>query len=74
MNDPWEDLLSDVPGDKVSSNDLMQRWIGMDKQRMSVYDGARIGAIMRKLGWYGPKTVSIEGKVVRGYDRAPARN
>ena len=69
VNDPWEDLLTEVPGNKVSSNDLMQRWIGMDKQRMSVYDGARIGAIMRKLGWDGPKTLSIEGKVVKGYDR-----
>ena len=70
--DPWFDILAQVPGDQVSSNDIMMRDLGMTKDRLSPIDASRVASIMRRLGWDGPKVIRIEGKVVRGYERTVA--
>lgn len=67
--DPWEDILTRVDGPRVSSYDLATKEIGVAKDRLSSFDASRIAAIMKRLGWDGPKAMRIDGKLVKGYEK-----
>lgn len=68
--DPWEEYLADIEGNHVSSREVFERYIGQERARMSPGDGVRVASIMRRLGWDGPKTMRVDGKVVKGYERS----
>jgi hypothetical protein len=67
--DPWVDILAGVGGDRIASRDLMALHIGITPDRMSTADTHRLAAVMRHLGWGGPKMLRLEGRAVRGYER-----
>lgn len=54
--DPWIDILSGIEGDKIPSDDI-RALLGIPLERWNNAQTTRIGNIMRKLGWDGPKTI-----------------
>ena len=62
---------------RVSSADLMTRDLGVARQLMTPQVASRVAAIMRRLGWNGPKTIWLPkplsrgelGPQVKGYER-----
>jgi putative DNA primase/helicase len=69
IHDPWMDILETVNGERVEtsegpamrvgSSDLMTRDLGLQKAQLTARDAARVGAIMRQLGWTGPKLIRL---------------
>lgn len=77
-DEPWADALVDVQGDlvtgyeRISSMELLTQTLDISPERQQPFHGRRLAAIMRKLGWDGPKNVRLDdGKVVKGYERLP---
>ena len=77
--DPWGEILSDVAGtveqnkERVSTKDLLTTALGIHPSRQSDRDAKRLGRVMRRLGWDGPKMMRIGTDLVRGYER-PVRS
>ena len=73
QTDPWEDELADVAGEtidgeeRISSKALFLR-LGPAGQ-LSGLHGKRLGQVMRRLGWDGPKAIWLEDRTQRGYTR-----
>lgn len=70
-DDPWIDWFSEIEGSRVTTRSIMKNVLGRSDGVMSPYEARRIAACMQNLGWDGPKMLRIEGKAVRGYERAP---
>jgi hypothetical protein len=82
-HDPWTDLLATVEtmGERVGgfmrvSTQLALAHLDIPAAQQQQYHMKRLGHIMKKLGWSGPKSVKLrDGSVVRGYERPiPPKN
>jgi len=83
--DPWEDILAGVKSkpalagsidreggeQRVSSNFLLTGMLHLTGAKMRGGEGRRLAKCMRKLGWWGPRSMRIEGgtTTVKGYWR-----
>jgi hypothetical protein len=73
--DPWEGSLSslrsntDCGDERVSTSDILSQ-LDIPPGLQSVAHAQRLGPIMRSLGWNGPKTIRINGKAQKGYQRS----
>lgn len=67
--EPWVDFLGEIQGDRISTAEIALRFIGVEKAQVGSSVYARIANAMRRLGWDGPKVLTIDGKSTRGYDR-----
>jgi hypothetical protein len=75
MRDPWEDLLAGVRGkdvnvdgtsfeERISSKDLLGLGhLGLHADRITDVVTKRLAAVMRRLGWQGPKKMKFETEV-----------
>jgi hypothetical protein len=52
---------------RVASNYLFSHFLCLNPAHMQMRDTKRVAACMRRLGWDGPKVLSINGKDVKGY-------
>lgn len=75
--DPWLDILERERGEegngdivRVSSKRLLSEVLRIDTPHQKPSDAKRVAAIMKQLGWDGPKNVRIGGEVMRGYEMA----
>jgi hypothetical protein len=74
-SDPWDDTLANTIGTKeqdeerVSSADLLTVVLGIHVSKQRDIDYKKLGRCMRRLGWDGPKRVTIGGGSVKGYTR-----
>lgn len=74
MDDPWLDGLRTLRGivegeiDRVTTADALAH-LQMPPERQNQAAAKRLGPLMRKLGWAGPKQLRISGRVLRGYER-----
>jgi predicted P-loop ATPase len=79
IHDPWDDLLSGVPGriclneagideERLSSEDLLKVLEVPPGKAMNT-DVLRLKRVMRRLGWSGPKKFRFGGATKRGYFR-----
>lgn len=78
--DPWEDILAtECIKNSIESEDKSE-WriatatvigfiLGIPVERQGDNISKRVGHIMRRLGWSGPKPVWIKGGTYRGYTR-----
>lgn len=73
--DPWQDVLAaglpgvttEVDGEwRVTTQDVIERVMGMDVRHVSMRETKRLGECLRRLGWQG-KAVRVGGAVLRGY-------
>ena len=87
IHDPWIDILEGVQGERVetsegpvlrvSSADLLARDLRQETHQLTPQVAARVAAIMRRLGWDGPKLIRLpdpggKGKLGpqrKGYER-----
>lgn len=76
QEDPWFDVLSGVVGvrvgdfKRVSTRGLAESHLQFLPHQLQPYHTVRIGKVMRKLGWDGPKKIRLKkGEVARGYER-----
>jgi predicted P-loop ATPase len=73
--DPWEDLLSDIPGRDVDgerrifTNEIMRDILQIPTDRQMTTQFQRVGKIMRRHGWNGPKVIRIGDHQRNGYWR-----
>jgi predicted P-loop ATPase len=73
--DPWADILSSVEGDreganlKVFSSTLLGDKLRISSDNQKNFHAKRLAAVMRSLGWDGPKPIRIRGKPGRGFTR-----
>jgi predicted P-loop ATPase len=78
-HDPWFDELEVLnigeggiflEGDeqRIWSTDLFKR-LGRGEGKGTTGDAQRLAAVMRRLGWRGPKQIKKEGENRRGYSR-----
>ena len=77
QEDPWEDILRRVKGHaidngtdieyRVSSTELFLAHIKVTADKLSTGQAKRLHAVMKNLGWDGPKMMRIEGELSRGY-------
>jgi predicted P-loop ATPase len=79
--DPWEDILAKVDSalavmhklsheqgeTRVASSHLFDGFLYINPANMPMRDAKRVASCMRRLGWKGPKVLSINGKDTRGY-------
>ncbi len=79
--DPWEDVLEHttskiVPAEggelRVHAQQLLLLDLGVPVDRQTDYHFKRLGSVMRRLGWEGPRLVRVDGKQARGYARVHA--
>jgi hypothetical protein len=74
-HDPWDDLLADIVGtvdgniEGVESQDLLKTVIGIHISRQGHPAWKRLAACMKRLGWDGPKLVTVGNRRVKGYSR-----
>ena len=77
--DPWEDALADVEGEviegeeRISSAKLLALELGIPRDRQTDVHSKRLGRVMRRLGWQGPKSIWIECRTQRGYRRPTSK-
>lgn len=78
-DDPWQEILSSACGDliagfeRITSSELLEDTLGVPPERQQQFHLKRLGSIMRKIGWDGPKSLKLaDGKVARGYERRPS--
>ena len=76
MRDPWDDALADIPGtvceggeERISSYTLLNSHLKISTDRLTDVHSKRLGYVMRRLGWEGPKPIWLEGRTQRGYAR-----
>jgi predicted P-loop ATPase len=55
--------------ERISSHDLLHVVLGLSTMQSTPDAAKRLGTAMRKLGWNGPDTLTIKGKLVKGYAR-----
>lgn len=55
--------------ERVASHFIMATVLGIEEKHQNPELNKRLGLVMRKEGWTGPKPVRIHGHVVRGYSR-----
>jgi len=82
-DDPWRDVLANVDlseanlvGDfvRISTADLLSVHLEIPAERQYQSQTKRVAAVMRKLGWEGPRLLKMaDGGTVRGYQR-PAKD
>jgi predicted P-loop ATPase len=84
--DPWEDILASVEampnaagsieqidGEiRVASEFLLGGVLCINRAQVRVSDSKRLAAVMKRLGWTGPKPLRIGEKVAKGYVRRVA--
>ena len=64
--DPWEDVLRHVPGDlfgaeyRIATNTIFGH-LGLTAPHQKGQDAKRVAAVMRRLGWFGPKAMRFDG-------------
>jgi hypothetical protein len=74
LDDPWLEALREIQGrvengvERISTTDALSH-LEMTADRQNPTSAKRIVALLRKLGWTGPKTLRINGVVIRGYER-----
>lgn len=87
-DDPWRDAIADFLFDlkeagktdyetingeeRVTSNYIMSAVLNISVDKRTAETGKRLGLVMRGLGWQGPKSLKIDGRVMRGYVRKVA--
>jgi predicted P-loop ATPase len=79
--DPWDDLLADVKGEvylatdgdgyeeRIATTELLELHLRIDRGKSNDRDTKRLGHVMRRLGWTGPKPQRIKGKPAKAYIR-----
>ena len=73
--DPWDDVLAETIGtieqgeERVATADLLGLVLGIHVSKQRDLDYKRLSRCMRRLGWDGPKSTRIAGKVTKGYTR-----
>jgi predicted P-loop ATPase len=60
---------NDGERERVTSQYVLGKVIGIPADRQTAEHGKRLGAIMRKFGWDGPKALWIGDRTARGYER-----
>jgi predicted P-loop ATPase len=55
--------------ERVTSAWLLTDVLRIPEGQQNAEHGKRLGMVMRKLGWKGPKGYQIDGRVARGYER-----
>jgi predicted P-loop ATPase len=71
--DPWEDLVSDIPGLlvdgewRIFSNEILKDILEVPADRQTTMHFTRLGKCMRRHGWNGPKMLRIGNKQRRGF-------
>jgi predicted P-loop ATPase len=60
---------NDGERERVTSQYVLGKIIGIPADRQTAEQGKRLGAIMRKLGWTGPAAFWIGDRTARGYER-----
>lgn len=75
QDDPWLAKLADKAdelalGEKITTRDVLLNWIGVDDERQTKADGARIGPLMRMLG-FDKAQIGIGKRCVRGWKKLP---
>jgi putative DNA primase/helicase len=79
--DPWEDILCNVESSpsvmcklsceqgetRVASNYIFSHFLGLSPATTFMRETKRVADCMHRLGWKGPKVLSINGKPARGY-------
>jgi predicted P-loop ATPase len=74
MTDPWEEYLGSLVGgieagvERVGSSQVLTH-LGVPAERQTGFMLKRLAPIMQKLGWTGPKSIRINKRVVKGYER-----
>jgi hypothetical protein len=74
--DPWSDVLRSVQGVqeghqcKVFSSELLGKYLTINPDNQKNFHAKRLAAVMRDLGWDGPKLIRINGKTGRGFTKA----
>lgn len=64
--DPWEDALRNVPGDRfgteyrIATNTVFGH-LELTPSHQKGSDAKRVAAVMRRLGWFGPKPMRFGG-------------
>jgi hypothetical protein len=59
------------PVERVSTQDLFLMHLQMHAWQMTPATSARLAAVMRRLGWDGPKALHLPGRErFKGYERA----
>src|SRR5205823_13453342 len=85
-DDPWQDILAglentpDAPGNaeridgeiRIASQFLLDGMLRFERARVKTGDNRRLAAVMRRLGWSGPKPLRMGGTVAKGYVRRTA--
>lgn len=76
IQDGWMDVLDNVTGKliegeyRVTTYELYSAHLELGSDRISPVISKRLGYVMRRLGWHGPKTFKNENNTpVRGYVR-----
>lgn len=78
-HDPWDDLLDAVRGElhcghdgdeeRVASIVLITECLKIPPDRQTKEVEKKLAHCMRRLGWSGPKTQRVGGRLMRGYSR-----
>ena len=74
-HDPWDEKLAKATGtveqgmERIETTDLLETVLGIHVSRQRYADWKRAGNCMRRLGWTGPKTIRVGGKIATGYER-----
>jgi hypothetical protein len=78
-DDPWEDPLTKITQQdcdlvegflRISSKKLLTDILGVPTERQQQHHAKRLAALMRKLGWEGPKLYKMkDGSAARGYQK-----
>jgi hypothetical protein len=79
IHDPWDDILSGVPGriclneagideERISSEELL-KVLEVPPGKAQNTDVLRLKRVMRRLGWSGPKKFRFGEATKRGYFR-----
>jgi hypothetical protein len=57
--------------ERISTTDLLTNTLGISAERQDFYHSQRLGVVMRKLGWDGPKKIRLPNRkrFVQGYER-----
>lgn len=83
-DDPWQDILASVEtmpnanveridGEiRVTSELLLHEVLCINRAQVRVSDSKRLAAVMKRLGWIGPKPLRMGEKVAKGYVRRVA--
>lgn len=72
---PWNDILVNARGDvangveRITSEEIFSDFLQIPAGSRRPHELTQVSHIMQSLGWQGPKSMRIHGKVLRGYER-----